>query len=423
MKVSTKLVVSKFVKDLSASKMDVADLQAKFHAICAKECYDEPAFLCYDATNITTDIDFDTENCSGEVAYISEVSGREKLLLGYNKINGFSFYGFNAGGDWEHPVYSILYMEAGDDKVYMYTPRRGNTYNPLYDSAYGNNDDSEEGEDTACDYDLIMDDIKIAFNLDKKELTEEESDAVTDIVDSIDELVEAVSALSDETVEEILRDGMKTIVTKVTDLLKNSTAASDLATTKAKLAGTESMLADAKKKIDDLEVEAVKLNKEIVSLKKAAATPVSTDADKALDEIAKIISSVKAGAGIPTASAVPTAPAPVPAAPAKPLKKISLPSKSISFKYFYGVELDCGRAILHIVKEDDWARDELAKEGRVDTETVARLKKELPMKREMFVYVLDGSFDTVDAVVEAVTEASSKAAVNLTHSKDVQAKL
>lgn len=423
MKVTTLSVAPKFVEDLSSKMLTMSEFQTKLNDICSAEGYDSPADIvaCDEAVDIADTVQYSVENCSADDIAVREIAGRESSLYGYHEINGFPFYGYNAWGDWEVPVYGIIYMKNDDDRPFMYTPIKGNSYNPKYNSAYGNNDDYDDGEDAVLDYDAIVEDIKVAFNLSTPAATGEAAESLSEIVDDIDELVEAVSALSDEAVEDILREGMKGIVEKISEALSTSADASELADTKAKLFYTETQLTKAEDKVKDLETQVSTLDGEIKSLKKAAATPVATEADKALDEIAKIISSVKSGAGVPTPAAAPTTTAP--AEPAKPLKKISLPSKSLAYKYFYGVQLDCGRAILHIVKEDDWARDELAKEGRVDTETIARLKKELPMKRDMFVYNLEDSFDTVEEAVKAVDEAAAKAKVNLTHSKDVQAKL
>ncbi len=418
MKIFTDSIVPKIVEDLSGNSLTMTELKSSLDAKCLAEKVDEPACLICDADEKVATIEVDFENCAGDETYIREISGRESSLLGYHEINGFPFYGFNAGGDWETPLYGIMYMKDGDDSLYCYIPLRGNIYNPTYMSAFGNNDDDKEGEDAACDFDMIMDDIKIAFNLSAPKITEETSNLIDDIKDAADELIEAVSALSDETVGNVLKDGMNDILDKITTILAGSASAAELSKTKSDLVNTTSQLSKEQAKVKDLEDRVTKLNDEVKTLKTAAATPTRTVSDDAIDEIAKIIASVKSGMGIPAAAPTPAA---APAAPAKPLKKITLPSKSISYEYVYGVELNCGEAVLHIVKTDDFARDQLAKEGRVDTDTIARLKKEISLKRNMFLYTVeDKSFSTVEEAIDFVNEAAKNAGVNLTHSEEAQ---
>ena len=418
MKVFTDSIVSKIVEDLSGNSLTITELKSNLDAKCLAEEVDEPAGLIDDATEKVNTIDVNFENCVGDRPCIKEISGRESSLLGYHEINGFPFYGFNGGGDWEVPLYGIMYMKDGDDSIYYYIPLRGNIYNPTYMSAFGNNDDDEEGEDAACDFDMIMDDIKIAFNLNAPKITEETSNLIDDIKDAADELIEAVSALSDETVGNVLKDCMNDILDKITTVLAGSASAAELSKAKSDLINTTSQLSKEQAKVKDLTDRVTKLNDEVMTLKTAAATPTRTVSDDAIDEIAKIIASVKSGMGVPAAAPTPAA---APAAPAKPLKKITLPSKSISYEYVYGVELNCGEAVLHIVKTDDFARDQLAKEGRVDTDTIARLKKEISLKRNMFLYTVeDKSFSTIEEAIDFVNEAAKNAGVNLTHSEEAQ---
>lgn len=50
--------------------------------------------------------------------------------------NGLSFQGFSAGGDWEHPVYFIIYWDG--TKLRGYIPTEGNTFNRKTKYSYGN---------------------------------------------------------------------------------------------------------------------------------------------------------------------------------------------------------------------------------------------------------------------------------------------
>ena len=50
------------------------------------------------------------------------------------------------GGDWEGPVYFALYI-GEDDKLHVYVPTEGNTYNPISMTAFGSEFDGEHVED------------------------------------------------------------------------------------------------------------------------------------------------------------------------------------------------------------------------------------------------------------------------------------
>lgn len=77
-------------------------------------------------------VDFDLENL-----YLNQAdySGSE-WQLGFQQLGtGFTYIGVMAGGDWEHPVYAIIYH---DGKAFRgYIPTKGNTYNPVTKTAFG----------------------------------------------------------------------------------------------------------------------------------------------------------------------------------------------------------------------------------------------------------------------------------------------
>lgn len=58
--------------------------------------------------------------------------------------NGLPVLQVIAGGDWEFPVAFIFYSDGV--KLRAYIPNDGNVWNKKFNSAYGNNDDEEEGE-------------------------------------------------------------------------------------------------------------------------------------------------------------------------------------------------------------------------------------------------------------------------------------
>lgn len=116
-------------------------------------------------------VDFDLENL-----YISYNHNRE-WQLGFQQLGtGFTYIGVVAGGDWEHPLYAIIYH---DGKTFRgYVPKKGNTYNQVTNTAFGsesnvsNSFDSENKliikglEKLGCSLDGITDDnIEKAWEL------------------------------------------------------------------------------------------------------------------------------------------------------------------------------------------------------------------------------------------------------------------
>lgn len=118
-------------------------------------------------------VDFDTENTSFGA---SDRVGPNGLMGLVSLGNGFTFWGMCAGGDWEHPVYWIVYWDG--KKLRAYVPTNGNPWNTDTKQAFGNNDamdlknakkrwpeefknSTEEDMDGAFDFDsgLILNDI------------------------------------------------------------------------------------------------------------------------------------------------------------------------------------------------------------------------------------------------------------------------
>jgi hypothetical protein len=78
-------------------------------------------------------VDFDFENTD-----TSDDDG-----VGFQSIDNFYYFGVTAGGDWEFPVYFILYFDENFD-LRAYIPEKGNCYNIKLQSAFGNNVEREE---------------------------------------------------------------------------------------------------------------------------------------------------------------------------------------------------------------------------------------------------------------------------------------
>lgn len=88
-----------------------------------------------------------------------------KKIIGYCLIDDFAFYGFYCGGDWENPVFHIIYWDG--KKLRGYIPDDGNPWNRKTKYAYGNAaynspdaEADEAGMDETFDVDKIIADIK-----------------------------------------------------------------------------------------------------------------------------------------------------------------------------------------------------------------------------------------------------------------------
>lgn len=84
-----------------------------------------------------SEINFDTENF---IYNPDEVIDECADYIGFKVLsNGLSFLGMFVGGDWESAIYLIIYWDG--NKFRGYIPRCGNIFNPLNDSAFGNDEE------------------------------------------------------------------------------------------------------------------------------------------------------------------------------------------------------------------------------------------------------------------------------------------
>lgn len=84
-------------------------------------------------------VNFDFENCSCEVEDFSEY----KDILGYRKIGDFEFCGCYAGGDWEYPVFFLIYLDQDGKTLRGFIPREGNSWNYNTKFALGNDEEQD----------------------------------------------------------------------------------------------------------------------------------------------------------------------------------------------------------------------------------------------------------------------------------------
>jgi hypothetical protein len=83
-------------------------------------------------------VKFDTEN----VIYEEDNPFRAEGLGFRTLLNNLTVLGVKAGGDWENPVYFIIYWDG--DNLRGYIPKDGNPYNSDTKEAYGNNEESDK---------------------------------------------------------------------------------------------------------------------------------------------------------------------------------------------------------------------------------------------------------------------------------------
>jgi hypothetical protein len=104
---------------------------------------------------------FATENFFDGISYTYPLPG----LYGINTIGDLTFCGMVSGGDWEHPVFFIVYWDG--KKLRAYIPSEGNPYNQKTMQAIGNGDHDQGDNPENYDFeeDLIRKDIIERFGL------------------------------------------------------------------------------------------------------------------------------------------------------------------------------------------------------------------------------------------------------------------
>ena len=93
---------------------------------CSDRIY-EAKDVCVDHENIELEWDGWRAHCSGTC--------EPAEYLGIHTINGFTFCGVLTSGDWEWPIFAILYWDGKDIQIYI--PKRGNKVNVDAMTAFG----------------------------------------------------------------------------------------------------------------------------------------------------------------------------------------------------------------------------------------------------------------------------------------------
>lgn len=129
-----------------------------------EKCYDGNR---YSYKTLTPTVEKDLNKVKFDCENLYAESDDSDIFLGYQTLsNGLTYLGIYAGGDWETPLYFIIYWDG--KKLRGYIPEDGNLYNTDTKKAYGNdsaadlknarkrwpNDESlkEDNIEFECDY-------------------------------------------------------------------------------------------------------------------------------------------------------------------------------------------------------------------------------------------------------------------------------
>ena len=130
-------------------------------------------------------VSFDFENY--EYTHGSFI-GQFRNLLGPRYFGKVPAVGCAAGGDWEYPVFFIVYLDTDGVTLKSYIPKDGNTWNYDAESAFGN--DEKADADFLVDWvtnnrpDILPEDIK-ENPTDNAEIIFDEDKVIKDIEDNI----------------------------------------------------------------------------------------------------------------------------------------------------------------------------------------------------------------------------------------------
>lgn len=108
---------------------------------------DTYSFIYYLVEKLKSDlkVKFDTENSSWGMDFgPTSIEGYQRLS------NGLEYFGISAGGDWECPVFFIVYTDG--KKLRAYIPTYGNTFNADLNTAFGSETESDKFDACVAKY-------------------------------------------------------------------------------------------------------------------------------------------------------------------------------------------------------------------------------------------------------------------------------
>ena len=150
------------------SEQDLVDkiLEAYNNHEEAKEYHDDPVtnhmdmdcYLKYLTPTVIKDlskIEFDAENrCTGMCHFTAKTPD---IMEAHTTSTGVTYYGCIFGGDWENPIYFIIYWDGKELRGYI--PTDGQCYDEECKAAYGSGE-NEEPEDREHDPVALLADIE-----------------------------------------------------------------------------------------------------------------------------------------------------------------------------------------------------------------------------------------------------------------------
>ncbi len=117
------------------------ELKKKIEQDANKEFSDPCDWCNYKEMTPTVAKDLSKVSFSTENMYVNSYD-KSNNLVGYHTLpNGMSYLGIVAGGDWEEPLFFIIYWDG--KKLRGYIPDGGNTWNTTTKKAYGNDDQAD----------------------------------------------------------------------------------------------------------------------------------------------------------------------------------------------------------------------------------------------------------------------------------------
>ncbi len=120
----------------------VKELKEKIERTVPDE--DNPDFI--NVRRLTPTVEKDLDKVTFDTENVTDIDGDYKFgpekLIGYHTLpNGMTFLGVAAGGDWEIPVFFIIYWDGKQLRGYI--PEKGNLWNTTTKGAYGNDDEAD----------------------------------------------------------------------------------------------------------------------------------------------------------------------------------------------------------------------------------------------------------------------------------------
>ncbi|MDO8495996.1 MAG: hypothetical protein Q7S43_00905 [bacterium] len=132
---------------LASTKVEPEKIQDLLREKCSRASDSEGSKIdlpsCIEVDKIEDGLErvfFDFENY--EYTHDSPI-GQFRNLLGPRYFGKIPAVGCAAGGDWEYPVFFIIYLDHDDITLKSYIPKDGNTWNYDTESAFGNDEEAD----------------------------------------------------------------------------------------------------------------------------------------------------------------------------------------------------------------------------------------------------------------------------------------